>query len=451
MPDLSLRASGVEVPEKWRLYAGVATEIPDLTHWWARFGDTELDALIGRGLLNAPDMRLAHARLRQARANRELAASAYYPTVGASVRASRNPGGDEGGRTLYNAGFDASWEVDIFGRTRHEVAAADADLAASGARLEAARVTLAAEIARDYVHYRGLQMRLAIATKNAQSQEDTLEITRWRAAAGLVTELDVEQARGQLAQTRATLPALENERIASLHRLDVLLGLTPGSLAPELDPPADLPQTSLQIAIGIPADTLAHRPDVRAARETLRAERERVYARGAERFPNLTLSGSFGWQALSAAALGDGDSIVRSLAATLAATLFDGGRLQSRIDLQDAVQEQAWVAYEQSLLSALMEVENALSALAAGQRRTSSYAEAVEAAQNAATLSGQMYQAGLIDFQQVLESQRALFFAEDNLIAAKSDALTALIALYKALGGGWESTTTHPSNAPNPS
>lgn len=448
VPDLSLRVSGVEAPEKWRLYAGVTTEIPDLAHWWARFNDAKLDALIGRGLENAPDVRLAAARLRQARASRELAASGDYPTLGASARASRNPGGDDGGKTLYNAGFDASWEVDIFGRARHEVAAADADLAASAANLEAAQVTLAAEIARDYVQYRSVQTRLAIAAKNAQSQEETLEITRWRAAAGLVTELDVEQARGQLAQTRAALPALENERVASLHRLDALLGLTPGSLAPELDPQEALPQASLQIAIDIPADTLARRPDVRAARETLRAESERLYARGAERFPNLTLSGSFGWQTLSSAALGGSDSIARSLAATLAATLFDGGRLQSRIDLQDAAREQALVGYEQSLLSALTEVENALSALASGQRRASSYAEAAEAAQNAATLSGQLYQAGLTDFQQVLESQRALFFAEDNLIAAKSDTLTALIALYKALGGGWEKSATTTINEP---
>lgn len=451
VPDLNLRVSGVEVPEKWQQYASSTAQSQDLAHWWTRFGDAELDALIRRGLMNAPDLRLAEARLRQARASRELAASGYFPTVGASARASRAPGSnDDGGKTLYNAGFDASWEVDIFGRTRHDVAAADADLAASAANLEATQVSLAAEIAREYVQYRSLQTRIAIAEKNAQSQTENLEITRWRAAAGLVTELDVEQARGQLAQTRALLPALENERIASQYRLDVLLGLTPGSLAPELDAPEDLPQTSLQVAIGIPADTLAHRPDVRAARESLRAESERVYARGSERFPNLTLSGSFGWQALSSAVLGERDAIVRSLAATLAATLFDGGRLQSRIALQDAVQEQALVNYEQSLLAALAEVENALSALAAGQRRAVNYSEAAEAAENAATLSGQMYQAGLSDFQQVLESQRALLLAEDNLVTAKSDTLTALIALYKALGGGWEADNTETNKPSEP-
>ncbi|MDR1350361.1 MAG: efflux transporter outer membrane subunit [Zoogloeaceae bacterium] len=442
MPDPALRVSGIMTPEAWRqreqadklAVAGEETQTP--ASWWMAFGDQELDDLMQRALENAPDRRLAAARLRQARARRNLARADYWPTLSADARASRSPGSSDND-THYQVGFDASWEVDIFGRVRHTVAASDADLAVAEADLAFAEVTLAAEIAREYVTYRALQARYAIAEQNAQSQTELLELVRWRAAAGLVSDLDVENARILLAQTEANLPFLVNERINALHRLDVLLGLTPGSLESTLSTPRPLPQPPEKIAIGIPVDTLARRPDVRAAEASLRAESERAYAQGAERFPQLTLSGSFGWQALSSAALGNHESIVRALMAALTANLFDGGRLKNRIAIQDAVQEEVLIRYEQSLLAALAEVENALAAHAAGQARLALYASALDAAKNAATLSGQMYQAGMSDFQSVLESQRSLLAAEENRINAESDTLLALITLYKALGGGW--------------
>ncbi|MDR2624741.1 MAG: efflux transporter outer membrane subunit, partial [Zoogloeaceae bacterium] len=412
-----------------------------LASWWTAFGDPQLDDLIRRALASAPDHRLAEARLRQARARRNLARADYWPSLSASARASRSPGSSDDD-THYQAGFDASWEMDIFGRVRHSAAAASADLAAAEENLALAEVTLAAEIAREYVGYRVLQARYAIAEQNAQSQTELLEIVRWRAEAGLVSELDVENARILLAQTEASLPFLASERAGALYRLDVLLGLAPGSLEETLAAPQPLPTPPEKIAIGIPADTLARRPDVRAAEASLRAERERAYAQGAERFPILTLSGSFGWQAISSAALGSHESIVRSLMAALTANLFDGGRLKNRIAAQDAVLEEALVHYEQSLLTALREVEDALAAHATGQARLGLYTGALEAARNASTLSRQMYQAGMSDFQSVLESQRSLLSAEENRIGAESDTLLALIALYKALGGGWDNDKT---------
>ncbi|MDR2365226.1 MAG: efflux transporter outer membrane subunit [Zoogloeaceae bacterium] len=452
-PDPGARVSRVVTPEDWRQREAAANlaaeggETQSLATWWAAFGDRDLSDLIQRALLNAPDRRLAEARLRQARAQRNLARADYWPTLSASARASRSPGSEDN-NTHYQAGFDASWEVDVFGRTRHAVAASEADLAAAEANLSMAEVTLAAEIAREYVTYRTLQARYAIARQNAQSQTELLEIVRWRAAAGLVSEMDVENARVLLAQTEASLPLLANERLSALHSLDVLLGLTPGSLENTLSAPRPLPRPPERIAVGIPADTLARRPDVRAAEASLRAEGERADAQSAERFPVLTLSGSFGWEAISRAALGEHESIVRSLMAALSASLFDGGRLKNRIIAQDAVLEEALVRYEQSLVAALTEVENALAAHAAGQSRLALYAEALEAARGAATLARQMYQAGLSDFQSVLESQRSLLSAEENRINAEGDTLLALVALYKAMGGGWRQETP-PANSPS--
>ncbi|MDR3300284.1 MAG: efflux transporter outer membrane subunit [Candidatus Accumulibacter sp.] len=448
-PDLSQRQSSVEVPGEWRQTAppveARTPEVQDLARWWRRLGDPLLDELIERGLNTAPDLRAAQIRLRQARISRDQTAADWFPSLGFSGGASRSPGSGSATNTSYSARFDASWEPDIFGGVRHAVSGAESDLAAQAARLEDAQVTLTAEIARNYVEYRANQQRLAIARKNALSQEETLQITRWRAAAGLVTELDVEQARTSVEQTRATIPTLENTMTASLHRLDILLGLTPGSLlglySRQLATALPLPHAPDEIAVGIPSDALRRRPDVRAVEQTLLAETARVYVRVAARYPSLKLSGQFGWQDTSFAALGGSATIVRSLAASLTATLFDAGRIENQIAIQDAVQEQALVSYEQILLTALEDVENALSTYAAGRRREVNRVQAADAARNAAQMASQMYQAGLVDFQKVLDTQRTLLSAEDGLVVSQSDILTSLIQLYKTLGGGWEPAT----------
>lgn len=457
-PDLSLRLSSVVVPERWQQAPLADPGSPEaLARWWQQLQDPLLDELISQGLERAPDLRAAQIRLRQARATRDLTSAGLFPSLGVSTGSSRSraseetSGGNSSSRSLYNAGFDASWEPDIFGATRSAVSGAEADLAAQAASLENTRVTLVAEIARNYVEYRAYQERLQIARKNAASQQETLEITRWRAAAGLVTELDVEQARSSLEQTRATLPALENSLTASQHRLDILLGQTPGSLHARLAEVRPLPRAPEQIASGIPADTLRRRPDVLAAEQTLRAETARVDEKVAARYPSLNLSGSFGWQALSYSALGGGSSVTHSLAASLAATLFDGGRIRSQIAIQDAIQEQALVSYEQTLLTALEDVENALVAYATSREKEARRAQAAEAARNAASLASQMYQAGLTDFQSVLETQRTQLSAEDNLVSARSDILTAVIQLYKALGGGWDPAAPTSSENKDPS
>jgi NodT family efflux transporter outer membrane factor (OMF) lipoprotein len=398
-------------------------------------------------------VRTALARLRQARAARDLAAANLSPSLGVSAgltrsRSGTGAGGSGEAQTLYNAGIDASWEPSIFGGLADAADAARADAAAAEASLESTRASLAAEVALEYVSLRSSQQRLAIVRANVESQAETLRISEWREQAGLVTRLDVEQARANLEQSRATLPGLEVTRAGAEHRLSVLTGQAPGSLRQLLGEIRPLPAPPEGIALGIPSDTLRQRPDVRTAELALRAEIARSAQTEADRYPSLTLNGSFAWRAASLSALG-GDSLVRSLAASLTAPLFDAGRIESRIAAQTAVQDQAFIAWEKALLTALEDVENALAAYANGRERLDAQHKAAAAAANAADLARAQYQVGLIDFQRVLEAERTLLGAQDNLVSAEADLFTAVIQLYKALGGGWNNAENAVSPEPS--
>jgi outer membrane protein, multidrug efflux system len=435
----------IVAPDAWSgadAATGPGAATPDLAGWWRQFDDPLLDELIAAAMASSPELRTARARLRQSRANRNLAVANLFPSLGVSAsatrsRTGRDAGGSDVAQTRYNAGLDAGWEVPIFGGLRDAAAGAAADAAAAAANLEAAQVTLSAEVALNYINLRTYQQRLRIARDNVASQEETLQITDWRAQAGLASSLDVEQARTNLEQTRASIPSLESGRAEAEHHLAVLTGQPPGALRARLATTQPLPVLSADIAVGIPADTLRRRPDVRAAELTLRAEIARTAERAADREPTLTLSGSLGWQAFDAAALGGTGSLVRSLVASLAANLFDGGRIRARFGVQDAVREQALVAYEKAILTALEDVENALVAYATGRERVATRQRAAEAARNAALLARTQYRAGLVDFQKVLDTDRTRLTADDTLATAQSDVLTATISLYKALGGGW--------------
>ncbi len=449
----AMAAATVAVPDAWTasapLLRGAAPAPAVLAAWWRQFGDARLEQLIDAALASAPDVRSAQAKLRQARAARDLAVANLYPSVGVSAGATRSRSGSGKSQTLYAAGFDASWEPSIFGGLRDAADAALADAAAAQAGLESTRASLAAEVALEYVTLRASQQRLAIVRANVDSQAETLQITEWREMAGLVTRLDVEQARTNLEQSRASIPGLETTRAEAEHRLAILVGQAPGSLRETLRETRPLPAAPDGIAVGIPADTLRQRPDVRAAELTLRAEIARTAQTEADRYPSLTLSGSFGWKAFALSALDGGNSVVRSLAASLAGPLFDAGRVESRVDAQTAVQDQAFVAWEKSLLTALEDVENAMAAYANGRDRVDARSRAASAAANAAELARAQYQAGLVDFQSVLETERTLLTAQDNLASAEADVLTAVIQLYKALGGGWNNAETAASTEPS--
>ena len=453
-PDYAVPA--LPMPSGWQAQAEVQVQVqapkstpeptPDLARWWRQLDDSTLDRLVTDALASSLDVRLAQSRLRQARAARGQSVSGYFPTLTASTASNRNSPAKVisavTGRTIYDAGFDASWEVDLFGGTRRAVEAATADQAATEAALENARVSLVAEVAQNYVEVRSYQQRLSIARDNLASQSETLQITDWRYQAGLASSSDVEQARSNREQTRAGMPDLEIGLSAAENRLAVLLGRHPGALHAELLNAQPLPVVKATIGAGIPADVLRQRPDLMAAERTLAAETARVGQKLAARYPSLSLGGSFGWQAYSFAALGGSDTLLRAVSGALAATLFDGGKLRSAVEIQNAVQEQALISYEASVLGALEEVENGLTAYAAARERVEARRAAAGAARNAAALTRDLYQSGLADFQKVLETERTRLTTEDNLATAEATVLTSLIKLYKALGGGWEQPVT---------
>jgi len=444
-PDYAPPAS--TAPAGWRQLdpaAAPATraQMPDdLAAWWRRLNDPLLTHLMDEALRASPDLRSAQARLREARARRDAADAARYPALSASGNASRARSSRETGsgatRNFFSAGFDASWELDVFGGVRRAAEASEADLDTARASLDDTRVSLVAEVASTYVDVRALQLRLGIARANLAAQAETLQLTDWRQQAGLVNAQDVEQARANLEQTRAQIPALQASLTEAEHQLDVLLGLQPGSLHARLAEAGDLPALPAQVAVGIPADTLRMRPDVRAAERRLAAETARVGVAEAARYPSFALSGSIGVEALTLGALGGGNAGASSLLAGVTAPLFNAGRLRAQVEAQDAVREQAQVAYEQSLLAALQDVENALSALARSQERQNALTNAADAARNAAALARQRYTAGLVDFQSVLDTERTRLSVEDSLASTRADGVLALIRLYKALGGGW--------------
>ena len=409
-----------------------------LARWWERFGDPLLSRQVEAALAEATDVEAARARLLQARAQRDLAASGLAPTVGssASAQASRSEGRPTGRQ--YRASVDASWEPDLWNGIQAGVAAADANVQAGAATLAATRLAVAAEAALNVLQWRGTQARLANARANLASQEQTLQIVQWRAEAGLVTALDVAQARAAAEQTRAQIPALQTSAGQTLNALAVLAGRAPGSLQPEWADQADVPQFAApaDVALAMPAEVLRRRPDVQAAERRLAAAAARVDQADAARLPSLSLGGSIGLNALSLSGLSGGAGAA-SLLAGVSLPLFDGGRVQAQVRLQEGAQAEAAAAWRATVLAALQDVEDTLLSLQGNRAQLASLQQAAEAARVAAALAEQRYASGLVDFQNVLQTQRTRLLADD----AVATALTALnilhVRLYKALGGGW--------------
>lgn len=442
------RPPELEVPASWNRCDPSSAEEEvcvsaqsDFGQWWRELNDPLLVELISGALQSNLDLRVARSRLVEARARRQVAVSALFPDAESSASVQRNwnreDSGDWSSSDRFSAGFDAGWELDLFGGRRRTVEAADAALASTEAGVHQVQVSLVAEVALNYVEMRLLQQRLAIARDNLASQTETLQLTGWRSRAGLVSEQDVEQARSHQAQTRAQLPRLETSLAETEHRLDLLLGKAPGTLRPRFEPTGVLPTVPRRIAVGIPAEVLRQRPDLRAAERTLAAETARVGAAEAARYPTLRLSGSIGLDALTLGGLNSSQALSSSLLGGLSAPIFNAGRLKAQVAEQEAAREQALAAYEQTLLGVLEEVENALVAFARSQERSEALDDAAGATRRAAGLARQRYSAGLIDFQSVLDTERGLLSVEDSLASSRAETVQALIRLYKALGGGW--------------
>jgi NodT family efflux transporter outer membrane factor (OMF) lipoprotein len=417
----------------------VSASAPDLSAWWSQFNDATLSSLVADALKANPDLRVAQTRLREARARRVLAGHDLQPSVDGSLSGSTSgTTSDTGGsRTTVSAGLDASWEPDFFGSNRLGVRAAQADLEASAADLQTTQVSLIAELALGYVDLRTYQARLAIANDNLARQAETLQLTSWRAQAGLASDLDVEQSRANVEQTRAQIPSLETGIAQAQNRLAILTGRPPGALQAVLGTPAAIPAVPARVVIGIPADTLRQRPDVRAAERRLTAESARLGQANASRYPTIRLTGSLGAQPYSSAGVSIADSVTGSLLAGLTAPIFNRARIRQQIDIQGAVEDRALLNYEQAILTALEDVENALVSLANVQRRATALTASVTASRNAADLARNRYAAGLTSYQTVLDTERTVLSAEDSLKTTEAERTSSVIRLYKALGGGW--------------
>lgn len=439
---------GTPETEAWNteLQGGLNAEQMDpqtLVKWWETLDDPVLSGLIERAVAGNLDLKEARARVREARARRGISRADLFPVIdttgSATWRRSSKETGSGTETELYAAGFDAGWELDLFGGVRRSVEAAEADLQASREDLRNVLVSLLAEVALNYVDARTFQARLSVTKANLDAQEETYRLTSWRYQAGLSDELAVQQAHYNLENTRSQIPSLRTGLEEAKNRLAVLLGERPGAVHAELKEHRPIPVTPLHVAVGVPADTLRRRPDVRRAERELAAQTARVGVATADLYPTFSLLGSIGIEALSSGKLFSSGSRTYSFGPRITWPIFDAGAIRGNIAVQSALQDQALIRYQSALLSALEEVENALVAYAEEQRRRASLNKATRAAQQAVNLAQNRYQAGLIDFNNVLDAQRSLLSFQDQLAVSDGTVTSNLVRLYKALGGGWTS------------
>ncbi|MCW5889254.1 MAG: efflux transporter outer membrane subunit [bacterium] len=441
-----------DVPARWSEAPGQAEPSPGPSRWWETFRDVQLDSLVDRAVAANLDVKLAEARVREARANRTIAAAPLFPWIDSSASYSRSQQSvnsfqsprfaDVGGlakpTSLYQAGFDASWEIDVFGGTRRGMEAAAAELEAQLLERGNVLLTLIAEVARNYVELRGAQRQLEVARQNLAFQRDTLELTRARFQGGLASELDVARAAAQVETTAAEIPLVERNYKAGVHRLSVLLAEAPGSLSDELTATRPIPEAPPALPPGLPSDLLRQRPDVGQAERQLAAATARVGVATADLFPKFSITGAAGLESISASDWFTGASKAWSFGPTISWPIFRGGQIVATIEVRNAQEEQALLFYGQTVLTALEDVENAIVAYTRERMRRASLSEAVVANQRAVDLAQQLYVRGLTDFLDVLDAQGNLLRSQTALTISDTSVSSSLIALYKALGGGWE-------------
>jgi outer membrane protein, multidrug efflux system len=426
--------------------------------WWTSFKDPTLTSLIERAAASNLDLRQAVLRIAEARAQREITAAGQWPTLDANGSYTRQrvsdktaltsllaghgtsaaPPGLENPFNQYQLGFDASWEIDLFGRIRRSVEAADADAAVSVEDSRDVLVTLTGDVARAYIDLRRAQLRRSILEENLRTQRDAFELARDRRNAGTGNDLDVANAAAEVASTEAQLPTVSSEITLDINQLSFLLGLAPAALRAELVAAAPVPPVPPDVPVGLPADLLRRRPDIRAAEAELHAATARIGVAVADLFPRLTLNADFGLQAGRAGDLGNWASRFFSIGPSLDIPIFSAGRRQATVRLQETKAKEAAVAYARTVLAAIHEVENALAAYGPEQSRRVSLQETVAQDREALALARARYTSGVTTFLDVLNAERNLEQAELSLADSTTAVSTDLVAVYKALGGGWD-------------
>jgi NodT family efflux transporter outer membrane factor (OMF) lipoprotein len=447
------------LPQQWRAPAATSDAIEQ--QWWKQFHDATLDDLVQRALANNADVQIATLRLAQSRVLRGSEASARWPNVSANAAYSRERQSENGTATrmidliapagnrdqivqllsepfsVYQGGFDVGWELDLWGRVRRSLEAADANVKMSEQDLRDAQLSLVSEVVRGYLELRGVQEQLRIATADAAASADLVELTQYRVKGGLVDELDLTTQRARLAEARSNVPQLKQQATQLASALAVLLNEQPGTLDAQLSataPTFALPQA---IAGGIPSEVARRRPDIQRAEAQLHAATAEIGVAVADLYPRITLSGSFVQQALSASDLTEWGSRQWSIGPSLSLPIFDGGRRRAVVEVRRLDQQQAAVAYQQTVLRAWHEIENALSGYSAEQERNRELATALTASREAYDIARLRYNHGMINYLAELDARRTLLQTERAYSQSNIQLGTQWVAVYKALGGGW--------------
>jgi len=416
------------------------------TAWWTTFDDQLLTSLIQRTARANLTLQQAEARVREARASRRIAAAELWPQAEATgsytrERTSKN-GLSVGGAgkvfNLFQAGFDANWEVDVFGGNRRAVEAADASVEAAEDDRNAFLVSLMGEVGLEYVTYRSLQQRIALANQNLAAQQGTLDLTRRLFSAGLAPELDVQRAAAQVATTASTIPLLVQQAAQAMHALSVLIAEPPMTLREELAAVGPIPKPPAQVAVGLPSELLLRRPDVARSERQLAAQTAEIGVATRDLFPRFFITGAASLQSVRSSDFFDWQSRLLSIAPSVSWQIFSGGRIRGNIALQTATQHEFLAAYEAAVLQAFQDVEDALVAFSHEQATRAQLEDAVRANERAADLARQAYAQGLTDFLTVLVAEQSVFTSQDTLAQTQRDVALQLVALYKAVGGGWE-------------
>jgi len=451
----------IDVPEGWS--EAPKESVPaqsEPSRWWAAFNDPELDSLIDRAIAANLGIAAAEARIRESRANRKIAAAPFWPSLTASGSYTRgvqsqnafgsfggSPTGSQPGAASgvgseptnqYLANFDATWELDVFGGTRRSVEASQATLEASYFDRGDVLLTLLGDVARNYIEVRGFQRQLDVARTNLALQQDTLDLTRSRYQGGLASDLDVARAEAQVETTASQVPTLETSYKNTVHSLGVLLGEAPGALTDELASTKAIPVASAEIPAGLSSDVLRQRPDIRRAERQLASATAQVGVATADLYPKFSLVGSAGLQSVGASDFFTSGSKLWSIGPSMTWPIFQGGQIVATIEVRDAQAQEALLTYRQTILTALQDTENAIVAYTRERDRHERLVAAAASNQRAVELSTALYTRGLSDFLSVLDAQRNLLQAQNDLALSETAVSTDLVALHKALGGGWD-------------
>jgi outer membrane protein, multidrug efflux system len=440
-------------------HAATGVSDSELASWWSAFGDPKLDELVNRAVAQNLDVESAAARIREARAQERVAGAAALPQVSANGSVTEQrisehaipapPGGGQGGNagfalpgtefTTWRVGFDASWEIDLFGKTRRSVEAAQARTGAAIWNLRDLQVTAAAEVASAYLRLRTLQQQVAVAETEVDRQQRALRLVSARVRGGLVTGQDLEQQKSELASAIAAIPPLKTEADVQIHKIGVLTGAPPETLIADLSPVgtgASFPSPP-QVPAGLPSDLLRRRPDIRAAERNLAGATADIGVATADLYPRFSLSAAPALVSTALASLLQWGSRSFTAAAAVDWPIFNGGRTRATIDVTNARQEQALVAYRKTILTALQDVEDALSAVDNDQHQQAGLEQALGNARRAEDIARTRYRGGLVTFSDVLQAQARRISLENQVLETKGALARDTVALYKALGGGW--------------